>query len=178
MTFGVTQARGVTAIPGGGAGGLGSIYGSFSDSTTQNGSTTAGTPFTFNTDDFAGAGGVTLSNNSRLTVSTTGVYNIQFSAQISNSDTAPQDVYIWIRVNGSDAANTNSLFGITAKKTPSDPSHLIAMANVFLSLTAGQYVEVVWLKTNANVTLTAFAASASPAYPATPSIIVTINQVG
>lgn len=178
MTMGVTQADGVTAVPANGSVAVRNAYGSFSSSLNQTGSTSAGVAFTFNTDDFVGAGGVSLSNNSRLTVLNTGVYNIQFSAQLSNLDTQPQDIEIWVRVNGNDAANTNSQFGMAAKKTPSEPFHLIAMANVFLTLAAGQYVEVVWLKYSTNVTITAFPASTSPVYPATPSIIVTVNQIG
>ena len=177
MTFGVTQAEGVVAVPGG-AGGLGSVYGSFQNLTSLTGSTTVGSVITYDTDDYNGAGHVTLALGSRITVPNTGVYNLQFSAQLSSLDNAPQDVYIWARINGVDVPRSNGIVGLAAKKTPSNPFHTIASWNLFLSMDAGQYVELVWYKTSADVTMIAYAGSSTPVYPSIPSIIVTINQIG
>lgn len=178
MTFGVTQARGVTAVPGG-AGGLGSVYGSFQDSTSQTGSTTAGVAFTFNTDDFGGAGGVTISNSSRITVPNTGIYNLQWSGQFSSDSTASTDVWVWVKKNGTaDIAGSTGLIGMLARKNAGIPSHVISGWNYFLSLNANDYIELYWLKEASTTTLTYFAASTSPAYPSTASIIATINQIG
>ena len=178
MTTGVTQAAGVTAIPAGTAG-IGSVYGSFQDSTTQTGSTTAGVAFTFNGDDFGGAGGITLVSGSRIKVPATGIYNFQFSAQFSSLDNASTDVWVWVKKNGTaDIAGTTGLVGMMPRKSAGVSSHVLPAWNYFLSLNANDYIELYWLKETTNITLTAFAASTSPAYPATPSIIATINQIG
>ena len=59
-------------------------YGAWSDSTDQTGSISAGTAITYNTQDVSD--GVTLANNSEVTVPTDGKYNLQFSTQFKNTD--------------------------------------------------------------------------------------------
>ena len=51
----------------------------------------------------------------RITVVEAGVYNIQFSAQMTNTSTSDQDANIWFRLDGSDIAYSNSLVSIPAK---------------------------------------------------------------
>ena len=149
--------------------------GAYSSSATQTGSTTVGTAFTFNTTDYAG--GVTLASNTRVTVPVAGTYNLQFSAQLASSDTAPQDVYIWLRVDGTDVGGSAGRVGMPARKNPSDPFHAIYGWNYFLTLTAGQYVEIVWLPTATTVTVPFYAAQTTPAIPSTQSVVVTMTQV-
>lgn len=162
MTTGVTQAAGVTAIPAGTAG-IGSVYGSFEDFTTQNGSTTAGVPFTFNTDDFGGAGGITLVSGTRIKVPNTGIYNLQWSGQFSSNDTTSADVWVWLKKNGTtDITGSTGLIGMLARKNPGIPSHVISSWNYYLSLSANDYIELYWLKESANTTLTTFTGSVSP----------------
>jgi len=151
-------------------------HGAWQDNTTQSGSTVAGVPFTFNTTDVAD--GVTLVSGSQLTVPVDGVYNIQWSGQFQNLDVAPQDAIIWLKIDGTDVVGSAGKVGLSARKNPSDPFHGVFGWNYFLSLTAGQYVELYWYKTSANITLPAYAASTSPVYPSTASVIVTVNQVG
>lgn len=149
--------------------------GAFSSSLTQTGSTSAGTAFTFNTTDFAG--GVTLASGTRVTAPVAGTYNIQFSAQLSSLDNAPQDVYIWLRVNGADVGGSAGRVGMPARKDPADPFHAIYGWNYYLTLTAGQYVEIIWLPTTTNITVPFYAAQTTPAIPSTQSVVVTMNQV-
>ena len=88
--------------------------GAYSSSVTQTGSTTTGTTFTFNTTDYAG--GVTLASSTRLTAPVAGTYDLQFSAQVQSTDVAPQDVYIWLRVDGIDIGGSAGRVGIPARK--------------------------------------------------------------
>lgn len=149
--------------------------GAFSSSVTQTGSISAGTAFTFNTTDYAG--GVTLASNTRVTAPVAGTYNLQFSIQLASSDTAPQDAYIWLRVNGTDIGGSAGRVGMPARKNPSDPFHAIYGWNYFLTLTAGQYVELVWLPTATTVTVPFYAAQVTPAIPSTQSVVLTMMQV-
>lgn len=149
--------------------------GAFSSGATQTGSTSVGTAFTFNTTDYAG--GVTVASNSRLTVPVAGTYNLQFSVQVQSTDVAPQDIYIWLRVNGTDVSGSAGKVGMPARKNPSDPFHSIIGWNYFLTLTAGQYVEIVWLPTSTNVTVPFYAAQTTPAIPSTQSVVVSMQQV-
>ena len=149
--------------------------GAFSSSATQTGSTTVGTAFTFNTTDYAG--GVTLASNTRVTAPVAGTYNLQFSVQLQSTDVAPQDIYIWLRVNGTDVGGSAGRVGMPARKNPSDPFHAIYGWNYYLTLTAGQYVEIIWLPTALTVSVPTYAAQTTPAIPSTQSVVVTMNQV-
>ena len=103
-------------------------YGAFQDNTDQV-ATTVGqaSVMSFNTTDFSN--GVTLSNSTRLNVSSDGVYNVQFSVQLKNTTNDSQHADIWFRKNGSDIASSNSRFGMPARRSGGDPSHLIGALN-------------------------------------------------
>jgi hypothetical protein len=154
---------------------LDAAYGAFSSSLDQTGSVSAGTAMTFNSTDVAD--GVTVVSNSRITVPNTGIYNLQFSAQLKNVDNAQNDATIWFRINGSDLANSATQITVPARKSAGIFGYAVASWNIFLSLTASQYVEIIWLPESTNVSLEHLASSASPAYPAIPSVIATISQV-
>ncbi len=151
-------------------------HGAWQDSTTQTGSITDGTTFTFNTLDVAG--GVTLDYGSRLTVPVTGDYNIQWSGQFQNVENTIEDVKVWLRINGVDVAGSSGVISLAARKSATIFARTIIGWNYFLSLTAGQYVQIVWLPSVASITVPSFPASITPAYPSTASVIVTVNQVG
>ena len=151
-------------------------YGAFQDSTDQTAAnTTTAYAVTFNTTDFSN--GVTIASNSRITVADSGIWNLQFSIQLTNTTNASQDVDIWFRVNGTNAANSNSRFGFAPRKGAGDPFHTIAAMNYFLSLNATDYVEIMWRTTDVGVKIEKYAASASPTRPAVPSAIVTMSFV-
>jgi hypothetical protein len=156
-------------------------YGAFQDSTDQ-AATTLGqaTIMSFNATDYSN--GVTLSNSTRLNVSSDGIYNLQFSAQFKNTTNDSQDVNIWFRKNGTDVANSNSRFGMPSRKSSGDPSHLIAGLNFFFDLNAGDYVELAWRPSDLGVSLEHYNAvsavsGSTPAIPATPSIIATMQYI-
>jgi hypothetical protein len=150
-------------------------YGGFSSTLDQTGSISAGTVMTYNTVDIVG--GITVASNSRITVPRTGIYNLQFSAQFKNVENTQEDVTIWFRVNGVDLANSATQTTIPARKSASIFGYGVTAWNIFLSLTAGQYVEIVWVPTVATLTMESLPASISPVYPAIPSVIATMMQV-
>lgn len=154
----------------------GRVYGAFSSDADQTGSISAGTAMTFTGTDIAD--GITLASGSRLTVPVDGIYNLQFSAQLQNVENAQQDATIWFRINGTDVAGSATQITVPARKSAGIYGYSVAAWNIFLNMTAGQYAEIVWLPTIATLTIQALPASLSPAYPAIPSVIATMNQVG
>lgn len=150
-------------------------YGAWSDSTDQTGSVSAGTAMTFNTQDVSD--GITLSGGSQFVVPNDGIYNLQFSAQFKNIDNAQHDVNIWFRVDGVDLPNSNTQVTIPARKSAGVFGYGVAAWNIFLDLNASQYVQIIWLPTSLNLSLENLPASVTPAYPATPSVILSIQQV-
>jgi hypothetical protein len=151
-------------------------YGAFQDGTNQTAAnTTTAYPVTFDTTDFSN--GVTLSNSSRLNVSQPGIYNLQFSIQVKNTTNSSEDVDFWFRKNGTDIAKSNSRFGISARKSSGDPSHVIVALNYFVSLAANDYMQIVWRTSDVAVTIETFAAGTSPTRPSIPSVIATMSFV-
>lgn len=137
--------------------------------------TTTAYPVFFGTTDISN--GVTVANNSEITVSVSGIWNLQFSLQIKNVSNDGQDFDVWFRKNGTNIDNSNSRFHVPARKSSGDASHLIAALNFFVSLSAGDYVEIVGCVTSTDVSLEAFDAGTSPTRPAIPSAIATMTFV-
>ena len=151
-------------------------YGAFQDSTDQTAAnTTTAYAVALNTTDYSN--GIYVSSSSRINVRNYGIYNIQFSLQFKNTTNDGQDVDIWFRKNGTNVANSNSRFHMPARKSTSDPSHLIAAMNYVLEMNANDYIEVMWRVTNIGVSLEHFPTSTSPDRPAVPSAIVTATYV-
>jgi hypothetical protein len=152
-------------------------HGAWQDTTTQTGSITAGTPFTFNTADVTD--GITLVSGSRLTVPIAGVYNFQWSGQFENVENTIESVTVWLRIDGVDVPGSAGIINLAARKNPSITGRTIIGWNYFLTLIANQYVQIVWLPSVATINLPAFPASlVTPIHPSTASVIVTVNQVG
>lgn len=113
---------------------------------------------------------------SKITVDYAGVYNLQFSAQVTNTDVQIHDIDIWFRKNGTDISNSNSRFSVPNSHGGID-GHLITALNFYLDLNAGDYVEIMWHVTNSAVRLEHLVAGTSPTRPATPSVIATLQYV-
>jgi hypothetical protein len=151
-------------------------YGSWQDDTTQSAaSTTTAYPINLNTTDYAE--GITIQSGSQLKVLYSGIYNIQFSFQLSNLANSTENVDVWFRVNGTDVPKSNSMFGLAPRKTSTDPYHVIAALNYFASLTANDYIEIMWATSSTSVTIKANGTQTSPTRPSTPSAIVTMQYV-
>jgi hypothetical protein len=120
-----------------------------------------------------------LVSGSQLTVATAGDYNIQWSGQFQTVENEIETVRVWLRINGVDVAGSAGVISLAARKSATIFSRAIIGWNYFVSLTAGQYVQLVWLPSVASVTAPTLPASAvTPVYPSAASIIVTVNQVG
>jgi len=152
-------------------------YGAFADYTSQTiASTTTAYVMTFDTTDLGG-NGVSIVSGSRLTVTTTGIYNFQWSGQFENNDNAPYDAFVWIRINGTDVTGSTGRIGLPARKNVGDPFHTIVGWNFLLSLTANDYVELVWSASSTAIAIKTYAAGTSPTRPTTASLIATFQQL-
>jgi hypothetical protein len=131
---------------------------------------------TLNTTDFANS--VSISS-SQITVATAGIYNLQFSAQFQNTDNQIQDISIWLKQNGSDIAGSTGFVSIPAHKSASagDEAHQITGWNYYLSMAAGDYVEIYWSATDASVSIQHYPTSTGPVRPSTQSVVATLSFV-
>lgn len=144
-------------------------YGSFYDTTTQTAAAiNTAYAMTFNTTDLTN--GVYLgSPTSRVYVDRNNVYNIQFSAQLDNTSGGDHLIYIWLRVNGTNVANSASECRLKGNN-----GELVAAWNFLYSLNAGDYFELMWSVTDTSVQIKAVAAAAP--VPGIPSVILTVTD--
>jgi hypothetical protein len=151
-------------------------YGSFYDTTTQ---TTAGNenlPMKLNTTDVAATSGFSIANDTlgrptRITTTETGIFNVQFSAQLhKTSGGGATQIYIWFAVNGVDLADS-----ATTLTLANNGDLLVAAWNYFVPLTTGQYVEIKWRSSAANIEIQRN--TTLPSVPGIPSVIATIHRV-
>jgi hypothetical protein len=155
---------------------LNNPYGAFQDGTDQiAANTTTAYPITFDTTDYSN--GVTLSNSSRLNVTDSGIYNIQFSIQLVNTTNGSQDIDIWFRKNGTNIDKSNSRYGLAPRKGMGDPFHVICALNFFVDLSENDYVEIVWRTSDVGAYIEHYVASSTPTRPSIPSVIATISFV-
>jgi len=56
-------------------------------------------------------------------------------------------------------------------------AHEIVGWNYYVSLNAGDYIEIYWSTTDADVTIQAYPTSVSPVRPATQSVVATLSFV-
>jgi hypothetical protein len=151
-------------------------YGAFSSDQDQTTTANTATLMTLNTTDFANS--VSISS-SQITVATAGIYNLQFSAQFQNTDNQIQDISIWLKQNGSDIAGSTGFVSIPAHKSASagDEAHQITGWNYYLSMAAGDYVEIYWSATDTSVSIQHYPTSTGPVRPSTQSVVATLSFV-
>jgi len=148
-------------------------YGSFYDTTTQ--TNVANTPrsMSLNTTDITNGvsvSGSTSPFNTYIKVQNPGVYNIQFSAQVDKTDSGTDEIWVWIRKNG-----TNVNDSATSIQLVGNGAHYVAAWNFFVNAAANDYFQLMWYSPDANVRL-----HAEPAFgvvPGIPSLIVTVNRI-
>lgn len=140
--------------------------------------TAANTPTTLQINTVDLSNGVSLDLvTSELSVAIAGTYNIQFSAQLFNGTINQELVAIWYDVDGTPVPASASWGTIPARKTSNIPGSNIMTVNLFLNLTPLNKLRLRWLSVDGTGILATYPASASPEYPASPAVIVTVNQV-
>jgi hypothetical protein len=148
-------------------------YGAFSSDADQTATINTATLMTLNTTDFANQ--VSISS-SKITVENAGIYNLQFSVQFQNTNTAFHDVYIWLRQNGVDIPGSTGFVSIPNRHAGTD-GHTIVGWNYFLNMAENDYVEIYWSIPNAAVSIQHLAASGTPTKPSTQSVVATLSFV-
>ena len=149
------------------------IYGSYFDTTIQQ-ALVINTPYAMLLDTVDVQNGVQLIAGSQIKVFNTGVYNLQFSAQLFRTGGGnPAAIDIWIRKNGT----TNVPHSNTKVDIQSNSVFLVAAWNWFVSLNAGEFVEIMWSVTDNRIQLQSAPENLIIPHPAIPSLITTINKV-
>ena len=158
------------------------VCGSFYDTTSQTTTANTATLMTLNSTDTPNTNGVSIVSGSRITVTYPGVYNLQFSVQVQNTDNAIHDMSIWLKQGNDGGAATDlvgstGLIGLAARKSATEYYHNIVGWNYFLTMAAGDYVQLYWSTDNTAVTMKYYPAGVTPTRPTTASVIATMTFV-
>ena len=110
-----------------------------------------------------------LGNPTQITVAETGIYNIQFSAQITKSaGGGSEDIDIWLSKN-----NVDESYSATKLTLANNGHYVVGAWNWFVQLNAGEFAQIIWSVTDLSVYL-----EADPTHkPEIPSLITTICRV-
>jgi hypothetical protein len=111
----------------------------------------------------ASAQDISIVSNSRITVTKTSVYNLQFSLQLENT------VEIWLSQDGNAVPDSNTQVSVNTNSP-----YVVAAWNFVIPLTAGHYVELMWYTDNHHIEMPAIAAGDRPRVP---SAIITLTEV-
>ncbi len=160
------------------------VYGAFHDEQNQTASASTATPIIIRTTEFSY--GVSIKedesgNLTRISPEHPGRYNIAFSLQLDRvAGSGLVQVDIWLRKNGVDVPWSSTKVTMSGN---ANASKVVAAWNFFVQCEYdSDYFQLMWRTTDVNINLIAEPAnSAQPdpaAFPAIPSIILTVNQVG
>lgn len=157
-------------------------FGSFSSTATQS-VTSINTPTKVTLSNTDEASEIALSNN-QIKVTTPGLYNVQFSIQVTNSNSQAKDMDIWFRKGNSTASNAAVDIANTASVSSvhgthgGQPGYLIVAANFFIRMVANDYIEAWWAADDTGVQLNYLPAITTPfASPGAPSAIITLTYI-
>ena len=150
-------------------------YGAFHDTTNQTAAANTPTAITYNSTDYSK--GITVgSPTSRIVIDQSGLYNIQFSIQFTNSSASIDDAAVWLRVNGTNVAYSNSWGAVPGKHSGTN-GQLIMALNLFYQFNANDYFELIWMTVAGTTSIETIAGSSgTPTYPAAPSVILTVSN--
>jgi len=108
-----------------------------------------------------------------IQVANSGVYNIQFSAQLEKSSANKEDVDIWLSKNG-----VGVPWSATTIVVEGSSDRQVAAWNFFLSMDTNEFCTVgTGNSDDLNVVALAASGHAVPSHPDIPSIILTVNNV-
>ena len=148
-------------------------FGSFYDTTTQTNPVANAVNLMRLNSTYDSGNGAQFSiqkDTDKIFIGEDGVYNIQFSAQLDKTGGGASAVYIWMRINGNNLANSATKMVIDGPN-----NEVVAAWNWMLLFKGGDYFEIAWQAADTNVILAAAAASGN--IPEIPSVIVTVQWV-
>ena len=161
------QARGEGAI---------GYHGAFYDTTDQP-IAVINTPQVVTINGTTLSNGISITSGSRVTIANPGTYRMSVVLQIENLSNSPEDIVVWLRLNGTDYPNSAHYFMPPARKSAGVPSEsTLAFGFIGTSQNDDDYVEIWWEATSTDVSLHTNPAGSPP--PVAGSVYVNINQIG
>ena len=157
-------------------------FASFSSTLTQTlnnaGGNTNPAPIALTVADPWNEGASLSAADDAVCVAAAGVYNYQFSLQVTKSGAGTDFIDVWPQIGTDGGAYANVDWSDTELALTAN-QRTVAAWNFFFGLTAGQCVRLmIYSSDNTALVLALPAQSGPPATPAVPPAIVTLRQVG
>ena len=153
-----------------------SPFGEFSNNNGQTAAST-GTSEVVEWDSTDKSSGVYLSNTTRVNVRNAGTYSVQYSLQLSSLANDGQYADVWLKKSNVIVDNTGKRYFLPARKSASEPSHVVATYETLITCAAGDYLEVAGAVSSVDVTLEFFAADGAIPRPAIPAASIVVKLV-
>jgi hypothetical protein len=117
--------------------------------------------------------GMRLASGNRIYVDNSGLYNFQYALQFYNSGGGGggAHAHVWFKRNGTTIAETGSRQSVTTNS-----EYQVCSRDFFLTLVAGDYVQLAWSVVHTNIGL--WHEPASAVVPVIPSAVLTVTMVG
>jgi hypothetical protein len=164
-----TGATGATGLTG--TGGALGYYGSYFSNVDQT-AAAINTAYAMTVNNVIGENGISVVSGSQITFTSTGTYDIQFSAQFHNNGGggSGNTVQIWFRKNGTDIPDSATRISV-----PTNTPYSVAAWDFMDNFVSGDNFQIMWSTNNVNIGIDHNTAVA-PA-PNIPSVIITVMQV-
>jgi hypothetical protein len=129
--------------------------------------------------------GFTLDITGYATAANEGVYKIDYSLQLANTDNAQHDVFVWLQTNGTVVPGSSSRFTVPARKSAGVFGYVVAYSSVEFEIAKDDEIRLWWATEQAatsggtlGVYMPALAAQTVPyVRPSNPSAVGSINFV-
>ena len=127
-----------------------------------------GYPLEFKTTYLSNA--VSVEDDTKITVSVSGVYNFQYSSAVTSTNSSVKTVWVWIVRNGTPVGYSTNEYTISGSGTDT-----VISWNFNIDLDVGEYVEMYWGADSTNVTI-GTTAPAAP-HPGIPANVIAVNFI-
>jgi hypothetical protein len=115
--------------------------------------------------------GIRLENSgTEIHVDRAGIYNFQFSGQLTSTNSSSKNAYIWIKRAGTNIAYSAHLYTISGSGT-----HLSISWNFDIDVAENQILQIMWSADSTNIQLDAVAPAAP--HPGSSSAVIAINYI-
>ena len=114
--------------------------------------------------------GITIVDNTKLTVEYAGVYNFQYSSAVTSSNASTKTVWLWITRSGVTIGYSTNAYTVSGSGTAT-----IISWNFNIDLDKGEYIELYWGADDTTVEISTTPPTAP--HPGIPANVVAVNFV-
>ena len=118
--------------------------------------------------------GCYLQNEGRIVFETAGTFNVQYSIQLSNSNTQAYDAVVWYAKNAETISASASVVTVSGTHGGHN-GHYLIVCNLFITVEADDFIELYWSGRSTALSLETIPALTIDTMPASPSVILTVT---